>query len=151
MSKGQAGEGTITSANALSNPFSFSMTLSHDDFLTHPYLLDVITDTHYDDPDRRGRHVAFMAQMSNWGVAQPLGIACNEYVAVAIDENGFARCFWDNSEYDEYVMILRHGCYSPGGPEVLDPWAYPTWNRSKQALFVLQSKAKRGVSPACDT
>lgn len=137
-----AEEGTITSANALSSPFSLSMTLSHDDFLTHPYLLDVITDTHYDDPDRRGRHVAFMAQMSNWGVAQPLGIACNEYVAVAIDQNGFARCFGEYPDYDEYVYFVRQGCASPAGPEVIDPMSTLTWDRDQQALFVYRANAR---------
>lgn len=145
-----AEEGTITSANALSNPYSFSMTLSHDDFLTHPYLLDVITDTHYDDPDRRGRHVAFMAQMSNWGVAQPLGIACNEYVAVAIDENGFARCFGEYPEYDEYVYFVRQGCASPAGPEVIDPMSTLTWDHDQQALFVYRANARLDGSSTFD-
>jgi cyanophycinase-like exopeptidase len=145
-----AEEGTITSANALGNPFSLSMTLSHDDFLTHPYLLDVITDTHYDDPDRRGRHMTFMAQMSNWGVAQPLGIACNEYVAVAIDENGIAHCFGEYPDYEEYVYFLRQGCESPFGPEVIEPMNSLTWNRNEAALSVYRANARLDGSATFD-
>ncbi|MEN9639718.1 MAG: hypothetical protein RLZZ262_1587 [Bacteroidota bacterium] len=145
-----AENGTITSSNALNNPFSLSMTLIHDDFLTHPYLLDVITDTHYDDPDRRGRHVAFMAQMSYTGVTQPLGIACNEYVAVAIDENGMAYCFGEYPQYDEYVYFLRQGCTSLGGPETIEPFESLTWDHNQQALKVYRANARLDGSSTFD-
>ncbi|HNC74452.1 MAG TPA: hypothetical protein PK362_06170, partial [Elusimicrobiota bacterium] len=48
--------GTVLSAEALANPYAPEMTIGYGDFLDHPILKDVITDTHYDDPDRRGRH-----------------------------------------------------------------------------------------------
>lgn len=145
-----AANGTITSATALGNPFSLSMTLSHDDFLTHPFLLDVITDTHYDDPDRRGRHVAFMAQMANWGVTQARGIACNEYVAVAIDENGIAHCFGEYPQYEEYVYFLRLNCDVPNGPEVIEPMESLTWNRNNAALKVYRANGRLDGSSTFD-
>src|SRR5690606_16383373 len=44
--------GTLTSAVALSNPYHPRVALGHDDFLDIPYMQNVITDSHYDDPDR---------------------------------------------------------------------------------------------------
>ncbi|MFT5015707.1 MAG: cyanophycinase-like exopeptidase, partial [Limisphaerales bacterium] len=51
-----ATNGTIRSAAALANPFDERVTIESDRFLDLPFLEDVVTDTHYDDPDRRGRH-----------------------------------------------------------------------------------------------
>ena len=33
------------------------------DLISHSLLKNVITDTHYNNPDRRGRHVTFMARI----------------------------------------------------------------------------------------
>lgn len=80
-----AENGTVTSASALANPFDSRVTVDSTAFLENEYLSDVITDSHYDDPDRKGRHVAFLARMnSDYGIAGK-GIACNEYTAVCID------------------------------------------------------------------
>lgn len=34
------------------------------DLIRHSLLKNVITDTHYNNPDRKGRHVTFMARIS---------------------------------------------------------------------------------------
>ena len=145
-----AANGTVTSNNALNNPFALSVTLSHDEFLTVPFLQNVITDTHYDSPDRRGRHMTFLAQMSYVGCQQPLGIACNEYVAVAIDENGMAHCFGEYPAYQEFVYFLRQGCESPADPEVIEPLQALTWNRNQSALKVYRANARLNGSSAFD-
>lgn len=137
-----AQNGTVTSNSALNNPFGLSVTLSHDDFLAVPFLQNVVTDTHYDNPDRRGRQMTFMAQMSYVGCSQPLGIACNEYVAVAIDANGVAYCFGEYPQYQEYVYFLRQGCESPSNPEVMEPLQALTWNRNQSALKVYRANAR---------
>ena len=45
---------------------------------------DVITDTHYDDPDRKGRHVVFLSRILNDYATIGKGIACDEYTAVCM-------------------------------------------------------------------
>ena len=50
----RAANGTITSGDALANPFNPKVDLGDTDFLDYPLLKNTITDTHYDNPDRRG-------------------------------------------------------------------------------------------------
>ena len=47
-----AQNGSVTSAEALANPYNTYMTIGYHDFLNNPYLQNTITDTHYDNPDR---------------------------------------------------------------------------------------------------
>src|SRR5690606_18563749 len=72
-----AENGTVTDAQALGNPYHSRMTLGYNDFLQIPYLERVVTDMHYDDPDRRGRHTTFMARFATDHGLRPFGIACN--------------------------------------------------------------------------
>src|SRR5690606_26652800 len=60
-----AQNGSVTSNAALMDPYNDDMTVMYNDFLSVPYLVGVITDTHYDNPDRRGRHMAFQAHIKN--------------------------------------------------------------------------------------
>ncbi|WP_299211559.1 cyanophycinase [uncultured Aquimarina sp.] len=88
-----ASNGTITSREALRNPYDSYLTLQKHNFIDNPFLRDVITDTHYDNPDRRGRHVTFLARINkDWGI-RGKGIGIDERTAVCIDENGKARVF----------------------------------------------------------
>jgi cyanophycinase-like exopeptidase len=63
-----AENGTVTSAQAMNNPYASNVTLGGYDgtpvptFLKVPNLGNVITDTHYDSPDRKGRHATFIAR-----------------------------------------------------------------------------------------
>jgi cyanophycinase-like exopeptidase len=80
-----ARRGTVTSDEALSDPYNSRMTVDSAKFLKNFYLRNVITDTHYDDPDRRGRHVAFMARiMTDWGI-EAKGIASDAYSAICME------------------------------------------------------------------
>lgn len=68
--------GSITSAEALADPFDKRMTLERD-FLLLPDLGSVITDAHFDTRDRMGRLVAFIARIVNdgWsGMARGIGV-----------------------------------------------------------------------------
>src|SRR5690606_41496572 len=59
--------GSISSAFALANPLSPEMAVDHAPFLDVPFMAATITDSHYDNPDRRGRHFAFLARMVQQG------------------------------------------------------------------------------------
>ena len=73
-----AQNGSVLSSEALSDPFNTYMTVDCTPFLQVPYMANTITDTHYDNPDRRGRHFTFLARMAQQGDSVAYGIACNE-------------------------------------------------------------------------
>lgn len=137
----EAQNGTVFSNVALANPYNQYMSIGHQDFLMLPFLHDVITDTHYDDPDRRGRHLAFMARIYADGYPQSLGIACNEYVATVIDENGVAYAYGEWPDYEEYVYFIRHGCEDDLIPENCIEGEPLTWERNQHATYVYRLNA----------
>ncbi|MEN0006209.1 MAG: cyanophycinase, partial [Bacteroidota bacterium] len=55
----------VLSSEALSDPFDPYMdVIGADDFINIPLLERVITDTHYSDRERQGRHFAFLARLA---------------------------------------------------------------------------------------
>jgi len=109
-----AQNGTVTSSQAMNNPYGSNVTLGGytgtptNDFLNVPFLGNVITDTHYDNPDRRGRHTTFMARFKI--LTTIFGIACNEYVAVCIGTDGKAYVYGDYPNYQEFAYFIQPSC-----------------------------------------
>ena len=136
--------GSITSESALNNPLAPSFILGYDDFVEAPFLENVITETHLNDPARLryGRVTAFMARVWHDFGVRPLGIAANEYCAVAIDENGLARVFGEFPAFDDdYVYFLQDNCISSIGPEIIESGQPITWLRDEQAVKVYKVPA----------
>lgn len=131
-----AQNGTVTSSSALSDPFGTDMTVDCTPFLQVPFLSSTITDTHYDDPDRRGRHFAFLARMVQQGDSVAYGIACNEYVAVCVTPEGIAHVYGEWPAYEEYAYFLRVNCMPPVGPELCQSGSPLTWDRDGMAVKV---------------
>ena len=130
-----AQNGSVTSAEALANPFNPYMTIGFDDFLHVPLLEDVITDSHYDDPDRRGRHTAFLARIRQLYI-NTKGIACNEYVAVCFGLDGLAYVYGDYPNYEEFAYFIQDNCNNNGDIETLQPNTPLTWDFAGKALQV---------------
>ncbi|MDQ3048082.1 MAG: T9SS type A sorting domain-containing protein [Bacteroidota bacterium] len=131
-----AQNGSVTSATALNNPFDTDVTLLKDSFLFTPFLDNVITDTHYDSPDRKGRHVTFMARIfQDYGVPAN-GIASEEYTAVCIDTNGIAHVYGDYPANEDYAYFLQPNCVLPNSPENCAPAQSLNWNRTNEAVKV---------------
>lgn len=128
-----AQHGSVTTAEALANPYNDYMTIGYGDFLSVPFLANAITDTHYDNPDRRGRHSAFLARMKTLS-PNVYGIACNEYVAVCIGTDGKAHVYGDYPNYPEFAYFLQDNCENPSNPETLQPNTPLTWNFAGQAI-----------------
>ncbi len=123
-----AANGTIRSRDAMRNPFDERISLGRGDFLDNVYLRDVVTDTHYDDPDRRGRHMTFLARMVvDWDL-DAKGIGVDEATAVAIDEDGFARVFGTG-----LAFFLRQNGRDPEQCEAGRPL---DWYRDRRAVEV---------------
>lgn len=145
-----AGNGTVTSGAAMANPYNANMTIGFNDFVHVPRLAHLITDSHYDSPDRRARHFAFMARMSKDYGIRPFGIACNEYVAVCIEINGIARVYGDYPNYQEFAYFLQGNCYTPSEPETCVAGQTLTWDRNNEAVKVYKVPGTMGGNNTFD-
>lgn len=125
-----------TSQEALGNPFHANVAgVLSGDFLMHPLMGRVITDTHYAERNRQGRHLVFMGRLAALTNDQVYGIACNENVAVALTDDGQARVY-GNSGTQDHAYFMRTNCVSVFMPEIMLPNLPMTWNRNMSALKV---------------
>ncbi len=91
--------GSVTSDEALTNPYRSTITLYKDDFLNAPFLQTLITDQHYLTRSRQGRNMVFLSRIiKDWNI-YPKGISMDEKTAVCIDENGAAKVFGTSKAY----------------------------------------------------
>lgn len=124
-------QGTIRSEGALANPYDSLVTVFRNDFLSLPFLENTITDTHYDNPSRIGRHLVFMARMiqdSSLVPNQMRGIGVEERTAVAINTDGRATVFGRGQAY------FLQGSAALATPEVCKRGEPLTWEREKKAV-----------------
>lgn len=134
--------GSVTSAQALADPYNSRMTIGYDDFVDHPDLQNVITDTHYDDPDRRGRHVGFLARLTQDYGFRALGIACEEYTAVCIDTLGWARVYGTYPQDQDFAYFLQADCSADYAPENCTAGQPLNWVRGQQAVRVFKAEGR---------
>jgi cyanophycinase-like exopeptidase len=130
-----AANGTVLSGEALANPYDERVAVGYGDFLDHPHLVDVITDTHFDDPDRKGRTTTFLARLYEAHGIRGRAIACDELTAVCIDTMGIAQVFGQYASGDQgYAYFVQVNCEDPIGPELLASGTPLTWKRNNAAL-----------------
>ena len=123
-----AEKGSVTSAQALLNPYNVDMTIQRD-FIKNPYLTNTITDTHYNNPDRKGRHLTFLARLlKDFSIVTPKGIGVEEETAVCIDENGKAIVFGNGNAC---FLIANEG--APEGCIASTPL---NWVLNKKAVHI---------------
>ncbi len=118
---------SVTSAQALSNPYNANVTLGQNDFIASSLLQNTITDSHYSQRDRQGRHITFLARMMkdfNYGSIKGIGI--DEQTAVCIDQAGAGKVYGINQAY-----FLQNENLAPETCVNLSPL---TWNRSSLAV-----------------
>lgn len=118
----------INSEEALTNPFHSKMTLLNGGFIDIPILKNTITDTHYSNRSRHGRHLAFLARMKTDWKMNARGIGVDEKTSVCIDEKGIARVFGSQEAY----FLLA----SPKKPEVCQANQKLMWSRKQKAVKV---------------
>lgn len=145
--------GSVTSAEALANPYNTRVTIDSARFMDNRFLENVITDTHYDSPDRRGRHITFMARILTDWASESRGIACDEYTAVCIDENGIARVFGEYPTSNDNAYFLRPNCgLSDYTPEACAKGQPLQWLHSKRQYGCTRSKAiRKAAIPSTST
>lgn len=92
---GAMDDGSITSAEALANPFGPANTIESD-FLHLSLLRGIITDTHFRERSRQGRLAAFVAKAEQGRAAdQPpvFGLGVDESASLAVEPDGTGRVF----------------------------------------------------------
>ncbi len=130
-----AENGTIRSEEALQNPFDSKITIRDKPLFRPNFLEETITDTHYDNPDRKGRHTVFMARTGF------RGIACDEFTAVCVDEDGKARVFGGYPEFDDNAYFIQPNCANAEpAAEVMEAGQPLSWNKNAAALKTYQVK-----------
>jgi cyanophycinase len=118
---------TVVSDEALANPYDEKVSLSKS-FIHLPMMKDIITDQHYSQRKRQGRHVTFLARMRQDMNINAKGIAVDEKTAVCIDDKGNAKVFGTHQAF-----FIAAGSK---GPEVCKENTALQWNRNKKALHV---------------
>jgi cyanophycinase len=79
---------SITSPEALANPFDRSVTLGTD-FLALPHLAGVLTDSHFMERQRLGRLIAFLARLGTGsGELGRVGLGVDEATAACVEPDG---------------------------------------------------------------
>ena len=136
--------GTVTSDEALQNPYNKYMTFGRNDFLDQPYLSDVITDTHFNDPDRRGRLVTFLARMNQDYEVLAHGIGLDESTAVCIESDGTGRVFGSGTAF-----FLNQNRLADT-PEKCVSRTPLDWYRSRQAVGVYKINGDKTGSGTFD-
>nr|WP_294780626.1 GEVED domain-containing protein [uncultured Flavobacterium sp.] len=131
-----AANASVTSAQALANPYNADMTIGANDFLNNPILANVITDTHYNNPDRRGRQTAFIARMwKDLGAGlNAKGIGVYEKTAVCIDQNGIAKVFAPAT--GNYAYLYQFDTTSL--PETVTSGSALTWNNNGKGVKIIK-------------
>lgn len=122
-----ASRGSITSDEALSDPFREAVSLRSGLFGSHPLLADRIIDTHFTQRGRQGRLMTFLARTR---ADQPgiSGIGIDERTAFVIDADGIGTAYGPGQVW----------LYLPGveGPENLRTGQPLTWFRGREAVRV---------------
>jgi cyanophycinase len=112
--------GTVTSSEALANPFNRRVVLDSD-FLHLPRLAGVITDSHFVERDRMGRLVTFLARIVRDGWAtEARGVGIDSQTAVLVEGSGSGRVVGTGTAY-----FLQ----TPGPPEVCEARTPLTYER----------------------
>ena len=94
-----SGEKGSATAEALKDPYDSLVTLYNNDFLSPPFLKNVISDQHYITRNRPGRQVTFLSRIiTDWKIF-PKGIAPDEQTAVCIDDKGMATVYGKGKAY----------------------------------------------------
>jgi hypothetical protein len=127
------------------------VTVDSASFIKNDFLANTITDTHFDNPDRKGRLTVFLARIHTSDGVYARAIACDEYAAVCIDLNGTASVFGGFPTYDDNAYFIQSNCgLAIQAPENCSAGNPLTWNLAGQALKVYQIKGESTGSKTFD-
>ena len=133
--------GSATSAEALQNPYTNTVTLYNNDFLHVPDLQLVITDQHFLTRNREGRSLVFLGRIfKDWNIPAK-AIAVDERTAVCIDKDGKATVLGDElaTRPSSYAYYIKADPAKP--PEQVEANKTMQWNKDQKALAVYEIQA----------
>jgi cyanophycinase-like exopeptidase len=122
---------SLTSSQALANPYDSLVKVYNNDFLHTPFLSHVITDQHYITRGRQGRHVTFLGRIIKDHNIYANGIAADEKTAVCIDEKGRAIVLGKSKAY--FLLTTPDKV-----PEICQPGEPLSWNNDQQGIKVYE-------------
>lgn len=118
---------SVTSSEALSDPYHPHIdSLRRYNLVQSPVLTNTITDTHFDNRNRAGRLVTFMARMAHDWSWRVRAKAANEATVICIDTLLIARIFGEFPAYQDFAYFLRPTCDSPWKPQQVIKGLYCT-------------------------
>ena len=88
----------ISSAEAMADLQSPKISISKD-FVSIPLLKHIITDSHYTQRNRMGRHIAFLFRIQQAYGIKAKGIGIDEKTALALNADGSAKVFGNAAVY----------------------------------------------------
>lgn len=128
--------GSVTSERALRDPMGSAVTLDND-FLTLPYLSNVVTDTHFGKRDRLGRLIVFVARAARQaGRDDMVGIGVDEDTALCVEADGRGRVLSNDDGY-AWLVMPRHTAERLRDGEPLDFHAIPVTGVGSGSLLHL--------------
>jgi len=137
-----AENGSLTSSEALADPFHPNSTLDSSLFVAPTALRNILTDTHFDNPDRRGRLISWMARLwqdrNSTQVQIPIyAIACEEFTAVCIEPGGWAKVYGEAPAFDDKAWFVSIDCENlpVAGPERCVAGQSLDWVRGQSAVL----------------
>jgi len=146
------GEGSLTSAIALANPFEPRITLEND-FLHFDLLRGVITDSHFTPRARMGRSLVFLARLlaGRQSGARLVGIGVDEKTALAVEADGSSRVFTTAPQGRVWLLLPTRPAESlvPDQPLTLrdvDVLALGPESRVQLPIRAVEQPAKAGVA-----
>jgi cyanophycinase len=134
-----AKNGGITSDSALLNPFHEKMSINKG-FIKSKWLTNLITDSHYSERNRHGRHVVMMANIMERHNIKPKGLGLDEKTVVAIDEKGDLQVFGSGKAWFLQAQNEK--------PEMMKPNMPFTWNHNEKAVSAYVIPASKQGTPA---
>lgn len=137
-------QGSVTSAEALADPYHGDISLTQH-FFDWPQMRLTLTDTHFAQRDRMGRLMAFLARgLQQTGAPALTGIAVDEATALLLDAQGLARVFGRNQVY---VVQANHPAeqLQPGLP--LSYSDFQIWRLRQGQTFDLKQRNPAGAYP----
>ena len=101
----------IESSEAVGNPVDSPRLNFETNAVSHALIPNVITDTHFDQRDRMGRLITFLARNAN-----TVGLAADDGTAILIDTDGQAQVVGHTAVY--FVQLSSVSALMPGSPLV---------------------------------
>lgn len=134
-----ARHGSAYSKDALANPYDTTVSISKS-FIHIPFLENTISDQHYSQRERQGRHITFMARMMmDFNIKQPKGIGVDEKTAVCIAADGNAVVYGVNNAHFLFSDFST--------PERCKQGEVLTWNSNRKAINIVTVSGNSAGEP----